>query len=661
MIHVRENQPGCWLTVWALVVLAGGCGQPGDARRPDILLITIDTLRADRVGCYGYQPAATPTLDRLAAAGTRYAYCVAPAPVTLPSHASIMTGQLPARLGVRNNGTYRLGAGPTTLAEALARKGYATGAFVAAFPVAARFGLDRGFDHYDDELQGHGEGMFSYAERPAAEVTGSALDWVASRERGKPLFLWVHFFEPHAPYTPPAPFDRSFADQPYDGEVAAADAAVAELLVGCRRLRPDLWLTVLTSDHGEGLGEHGEDSHAFFLYETTLRVPLIMHAPGLIPTGEVVNEPVGLIDLAPTILNLAGITDHRVVSDGIALVPGQQPPRRDLISETLAGLECCGWSPAFSLRHGLQKVILSAQSRAYDLASDPGEQHDLLLSGSSTWVDALHRRATRFVAALDTMQGSAAAGGDVTRQLTAAEKQQLTALGYVVGGGAGGQTAAPGSDLLRRMTELPDAGERLQAHGDVGQAQKLIGSGEYQAAIALLEPVLTENPLNSNARSLLAGSYRELGRHDEALAEFSWLVEQLPRRLEPRINLARELIATGDPQAAVEHYSQAIALAPEDFSLLQEAVIHCVRYRRYGVALTALRAATALPDLSPADRSLLDEAQARIHLARGEPERGEAYLARTRGCGPARAGDTGRAVRGFPWRLAAGLAVTRGR
>jgi arylsulfatase A-like enzyme/tetratricopeptide (TPR) repeat protein len=625
MLRTQSHRILHWLAAWVLVCLVG-CGQQDLSQRPDILLITIDTLRADRIGCYGYTAAATPTMDRLAAEGTRYDYCVAPAPITLPSHAAIMTGQLPARLGVRNNGTYRLGSQPPTLAEVLAQNGYLTGAFVAALPVASQFGLDRGFVHYDDELPAQGSGLFRYAERPADAVVQAALAWLGGQKRQGPVFLWVHFFEPHAPYTPPPAFERAFAERPYDGEVAATDAALAELLAGCRRLRPDNWLTVLTSDHGEGLGEHGEQTHAFFLYESTLRVPLILHAPGEVPAGEVISEPVGLIDLAPTILELAGSDDRRLIPDGIALDPRRQPPRRDLVSETLAGMEGCGWSPAFSLRHGTQKVIRSARSRAFDLATDPGEQQNLLTAESPSWTDSLLVRVTRFIAGLDTLPPQ----DEVTRQLTAAERQKLLALGYVVGSADAGASSSPGSDMLQRMAELPDAEDRITAQANVEKAQELIRNADYLDAVALLEPVLTENSLNANARSLLAGCFRALERQPEAIAQYTLLVQQLPRRLEPRINLARVLSATNRPLAAVEHYKAAISLDPGNMSLLREAVVFFVQYRQYDPALAALADAAARLDLTAREQAFLHEAHARIHLARGEPGRGVDHLDQAR-------------------------------
>lgn len=619
------RSPARWFIVALLAVTCLACDGGQDRPPPDILLITIDTLRADRVGCYGYETAATPVMDRLAAEGIRYEYCQAAVPITLPSHAALLTGKLPASLGVRNNGTYRLGQDPTLLAEVLGGRGFATGAFVAAFPLASRFGLARGFDHYDDRIPDRGASQFDYPERPGTVVVAAALEWLAGQDSRRPVFLWVHLFEPHLPYAPPAPFDRSFVDNPYDGEVAAADAAVGQLLAGFSRIREEAPLTVLTSDHGEGLGQHQEPTHALFLFESTLRVPLILHAPGRVPAGEVVSEPVGLIDVAPTILALAGIREPTFNPDGVAVGPGHSPPRRDLIAETLAGFECCGWSPAFSLRHGEHKVVLSARPLAFDLASDPTEQDNRWSGERPVWAEQLQDRLEAHVALLE----SQADDEETTRRLTTDERRKLEALGYLTGGSQPAGFADRGG-LLRAMAELPDATERRQAFAAVTQAQKLVARSEYDQAITLVTPILAGNPRNSDARSLLAGCLAKLGRLDEAIAEFTLLTEQLPRHLEPRFNLADLLRRTGNYQAAAEHYTVALRLDPENLTVLKQAIPLLVNLRRFDPVLESLGRVEARSDLAEADRAFMHEAFARVHLARGEPERGEPHLARLR-------------------------------
>ncbi|MFH1843029.1 MAG: sulfatase-like hydrolase/transferase [bacterium] len=629
-VRLIPGMPVLLVVLLAALLLLPGCGKE---TVPDILLITIDTLRADRVGCYGYAAAETPTLDRLAAEGTRYEQCSAAVPITLPSHATILTGQLPARLGVRNNGTYRLGDEAPTLAEQLAAHGYLTAAFVAAFPVDARFGLARGFSVYDDECpgsgSGQGSGVFEYSERPGSEVVHAALEWLEGQSRQQPVFLWIHLFEPHHPYEPPAPWSDSLADRPYDGEVAAVDAAIAELLTGLDEIRSHPRLTLVTSDHGEGLGEHGELTHAFFLYETTLRVPLIVHQPGPVPAGRVVSEPVGLVDVAPTVLALAGLDPSPLVCDGIALDPAAEPPCRDLLAETLAGYESCGWSPSFALRRGASKVIRSARSRAFDLASDPDEMQELL-SGAELpgWVPALLTDIDEQIVGLDSLEQAMSTGSASTRELTVEEQRRLNALGYV--DGAPSTTAQRPGGWLPLLEELPDPTERQAAYDSVTRAQQHILQEDYEAAIALLEPLLAENPANSWARSFLAGSLRELGRTEEAIAQFTRLTEQQPRRLEPRWSLARLLRQTDRFDEAIAQYLQAVRFAPGNLPLLQEAISLLAGQGRYNRVLGLLDEVSVWPDWSETDHAALLVWYVKMHLARGQGASGRPYVDRAR-------------------------------
>ncbi|HKB17098.1 MAG TPA: sulfatase, partial [Planctomycetota bacterium] len=277
-----------------LAPLLAGCG--GRTPPANVLLVTIDTLRADHVGAYGWPYAETPNLDALARAGARFAEAYTPVPYTLPAHASLLTGTLPPRHGVRDNGRQSLPDSATTLAEWLAARGFATGAFVGAFPLERRFGLSQGFGVYDDELGAPGD-AFSIAERRGEEVVSRALRWIGGS--AEPFFAWVHLFDPHAPYAAPAPFGARFAARPYDGEVAYADACLGRLVegLGTRRERT---LLVVTADHGESLGEHGEATHGLTLYEPAVHVPLLLAWPGRIAAGLLPKERASLIDLFPT-------------------------------------------------------------------------------------------------------------------------------------------------------------------------------------------------------------------------------------------------------------------------------------------------------------------------------------------------------------------------
>jgi arylsulfatase A-like enzyme len=351
----------------------------------NVLLITIDTLRADALGAYG-GAAATPALDRLAADGVRFDFAHAHAVITLPSHASILTGLYPYQHGIRENSGYRVAPNARTLATILKGAGYSTGAFVGAFPLHSRYGLNAGFDVYDDRFgETRAPTEFVMPERPASAVVTPAREWMSARakEPGERWFAWVHVFDPHAPYRPPAPFDGQYAARPYDGEVAATDAALAPLLDDVRASdRPTI--VVVTGDHGEALGDHGEQSHGLFAYEATLRVPLIVAelGGGAATAGEVSSVPARHIDILPTILEAVG---QQVPANlpGRTLLPAAE--RRDGASlprtsyfEAMAGMLNRGTAPLTGVLGGRHKYIDLPIPERYDLASDPAEQTNLI-------------------------------------------------------------------------------------------------------------------------------------------------------------------------------------------------------------------------------------------------------------------------------------------
>ena len=289
-------------------------GEPARAKGYDLLVITMDTTRADRIGCYGYGRAETPHVDELARRGVRFAQAIAPTPITLPSHASLFTGLYPPAHGVRNNGTFALGSNQTTLAELLGAAGYATGAAVGAFVLEARFGLDQGFESYDDTVvpRARGAAEHTFAERRAAAVTDSAIAWLGGHLEGedrKPFFIWAHYFDPHGPYRPPEPYGERFSGSPYDGEIAYTDAEIGRLLRFIdERGDEDRTLVLLTADHGEALGDHGETTHSILVHDSTIRIPLIFSCPSLFDDAYVAGDRVvSLVDVMPTLLSLLGV------------------------------------------------------------------------------------------------------------------------------------------------------------------------------------------------------------------------------------------------------------------------------------------------------------------------------------------------------------------
>ncbi|MCA1560723.1 MAG: sulfatase [Acidobacteria bacterium] len=384
---------------------------PSAAR--NLVIITIDTLRADRVGAFGYVAARTLAMDALAARGVRFERAYAASPITLPSHATMMTGQYPQGHGARHNGM-RIDLSVPTLADTLGAAGFSTGAFVAAFPLDRRFGLIKGFRTYSDRMPRGARGRLD-SERPGREVVDEAIAWLATHRGGR-FFLWVHLFEPHAPYVSSGAAPRSVADR-YGDEVAEADRQAGRVVEAAG----DDTLIVLTADHGEAFGEHGEIGHSIFVYDTTLRVPLIVAGPSL--TRRTVSDPVALVDLAPTALRALGLEPFD--ADGVDLgdvLRGAPVPARDVYAESFAPLLDFGWSSLQTVRSAGWKYIAAPRPELYDLQKDAGESRDLAPTEGPR-AAALQERVLRFA----PLQLSAKSLADPD---TAA---RLQALGYVSG------------------------------------------------------------------------------------------------------------------------------------------------------------------------------------------------------------------------------------
>ena len=478
-------------------------GVPGERApvRPSVLLITIDTLRADRLGAYGHAAAATPTLDALAARGARFETAVAHVPLTGPSHASILTGLTPIGHGVRDNGGYVLPADVKTAAEAFGGAAYRTGAFVSGFPLDRRFGFDRGFESYDDHLpKGNDPRRTPYVERPADATTDAALRWLGAAKDARPFFLWVHYYDPHAPYEPPGELAARFGASPYDGEVAFVDAQIARLLRG---LGDDAaqarTLVLVTADHGEGLGEHGEGTHGLFVYDSTLKVPWILAGPG-VPNGVPATVARG-VDVLPTLLDHAGLPVPKDL-EGRSLRPavmGKPMVDAPTYAESVYAEREFGWAPLFALRTASYKLIEAPRPELYDLSADPAEARNLMAREPARAEDL----RARLKAALARPARSAAA------QVDAVTAERLAALGYLGGGrGQGGAAAAAGRD--------PKDGVRLMPRLNRGMS---VARTDPEAAIRDLTAVLAEDPGLLMARRTLAVAYAAARQHDRAVAE----------------------------------------------------------------------------------------------------------------------------------------------
>jgi len=535
------------LAYTAGISLAAACRAPGPpAPPPHLLLVTLDTFRADRIGAYGGQPGLTPNLDHLAASGVRMARAMAAAPLTLPSHATLMTGLYPNRHGLRHNGQGKLPEDVVTLASRLSAAGYRSAAFVGAFVLDHRFGLDRGFATYDDEIRtGAGAPGGLEAERPGGEVVDRALAWLASLPAdGAPRFLWVHLFDAHAPYRPPEPFRSRHADSPYDGEVAEVDAQVGRLLdAALARLDAGRTLVAVVGDHGEGLGDHGEPKHGLLLYESTLAVPWLLAQPERLPAGATVETPVGLADVAPTLAALCGVgwtsepLDGRDLAE--AILAGREPEVADLYAETEYP-RLYGWSPLAALRRGSSKWIVGARAELFDLAADPLERHDL--SGEE------RRKAAELDRALEALrEGSRSAPGPVEDAETRA---RLAALGYASGPAPAGSPAPV------------DPRDRIQLYGRLEAAREAMEAGRLDEAAGELGRLVREEPSNPVLRGTLAEALRRRGETTAAAAEQARALALAGDDAQGWYNLAAALLDAGRPDDAIQALTESLRLDP---------------------------------------------------------------------------------------------------
>ena len=513
------------LAIVLLAFFAAACrdNAPPSTSARNLVLITIDTLRADRVGAYGDSSARTPTIDDLARNGALFTQAFAVAPITLTSHASIMTGRYPPGHGARHNGM-RVVAEVPTLAETLARAGFTTGAFVGAFPLDRRFGLQRGFATYGDRMPA-GEPGRPANERPGRQVADEAIGWL-DQNRASRFFLWVHFFDPHAPYGD-ARDGRPVAVR-YADEVAEADMQMRRVLDAIGETRTSTLIAV-TGDHGEAFGEHGEVAHSVFVYDTTLRVPLVLSGPG-VPQRQL-DAPVSHVDLPSTLLHLLGLP--AMDTDGIDLVPvlsGQPASPRELYAETFAPLLDFGWSPLRSIRAEGWKFIEAPKPELYAVRQDSGERQDLA-STDAARVATLGGRLKRYGSTELT------AGSLMPMKEDTEARARLQSLGYV------GGDRAP-------STARPDPKDRrdLAAHLARINSGELVGK-ELEAA---LREVLRVDVRNPQAHMRLGYVLEESGRCAEAVGHFQVAIDaQLPT--------ADAHLGLAGCQASTRHYDDAIA------------------------------------------------------------------------------------------------------
>jgi len=511
--------------------------------RPDlnVLVVTIDTCRADHLGCYGYEKARTPVIDSLAASGVLFEKAFALQPATLPSHSTIFTGTHPAHHKVLDNGLFALPGEAETMAEVFQDEGVTTGAIISAFVLHRQYGLDQGFDFYDDRLTENKAHTAMYDEMKASVVSDRAINFIEQNGDGR-FFLWLHYFDPHAGYLPPAEFEGRF-EHPYDGEIAYVDRELGRVIGALekRGLRAKT-LIVVTADHGESLDEHGEHTHGMFLYNATQHVPLIMSLEGTLPRNRRIEENVSLMDIMPTVLDIAGIPVPEDVQ-GLSLADlifsdGADHKRRPapVIMETHSPWYQHGFSPSYAVIRDGYKYIKSPKPELYDLVSDPDELRNIIgdrPSLASDLSNTLEKTRARYAAS--PLKSPAEI------YMTEKSRRRLESLGYL-----------PADRSREDEMSAPDAKDKIGIQDMLNRAERLKAEGKIEKAVEILEKVVEQNPGDVNSMTKLALLYSTGGKVEEAITLYREALEISPYYVPAYVNLGNLYVRTNEYDKAIE-------------------------------------------------------------------------------------------------------------
>ncbi len=513
----------------------------------NLLLITLDTTRADHLSCYGYSQQTTPNIDRLAETGVLFEQAHSTAPLTLPAHSTILTGLYPFNHGVRNNGDFYLPPDIPTLAGILRKRGYGTAAFISSFILDSRYGLAHDFDLYEDHLEKKEQALQDFeVERKGSDTTHLALSWLSSHA-AKPFFLWLHLYDPHESYDPPEPFRSRFASL-YDGEIAFADSLVGDMIarldeLGIRRKT----LIVIVGDHGESLGEHHEESHSVFIYTATMRVPLVLNAPGAIPAGVRAAAPVSIADIFSTVVDILKLTPPST-QDGRSLVPliaGSTPStERSIYFESLFPKLYLHWAPLRGIRSGPWTYIEAPRAELYRVDSDPGETVNLLASNPDV-VSRMRQRLTSIVPAGAPDRYSRQALDDET-------VSKLAELGYIAAAAYSGAEVASGN--------LPDPKDKIDFFNTLRDAQKEIRLDQFDRAIPTLEQVIAREPDNAVALLFLANGYLGQKDYPRAIETYRRYLSVMPASAYAHHWIAIASVRNGDRETALREENAALAI-----------------------------------------------------------------------------------------------------
>ncbi|HCS49918.1 MAG TPA: hypothetical protein DIW61_17395 [Candidatus Aminicenantes bacterium] len=552
----------------------------------NVLLITLDTTRADRIGCYGYTKAKTPSLDALAANGVRFANTYCQVPLTSPSHCSLFTSTYPITHQVHDNGFYNLAPEFETLAEILKNNGFQTAAFVSSFSLDSRFGLDQGFDVYDDTFE-YEEFLKSFRSERTAEKT-SALFWQwLEQNSGQKFFCWVHYFDPHLPYSAPPPYKEEFADRPYDGEIAFADYYLGKTIEKLKEKNVlEKTLIICVGDHGEALGEKNEIDHGLFVYDVSLRVPLIFYAGEHLPKGLVVPSRVRVIDVMPTILDLLKVAPNRQIQGAslVSQLKGKRRPDLSTYIETYMPREYYGWSELIGIIDGKYKHIQAPKPELYDLVEDPEEMKNLYEKEASISA-GLKEKLKAMIARYSS---KTAPGG---RTLSLEEQEKLSALGYVGGQALGKPSGQP----------LPDPKDKIAEYSVYVYAKKFEYEGDYPKAEEYYKQALVFSPEVAWNYVHLALLYRRMGKIKEGIEVLESGNRRIPDNLILLSRLASLYVRGQRLGEAVATAQAVLRMDPQYFDALYIAGLSLVNMGKWAEALGYFERAM---DIEPENMSL---------------------------------------------------------
>jgi choline-sulfatase len=649
----------CLAGLFGLLCQAVPAGQrtANPSQQANLLLITIDTLRADHLGSYGYTGVKTPVLDALAREGVRFSNAFSPVPLTLPAHCSILTGTYPTFHGVRDNSGFVLSPSQVTLAEVMKGAGYRTAAFVGAFVVDSKFGLGQGFDYYFDhfDLSRFENVSPGYIQRTGDEVVRETIRWLESRRAkpGEQFFVWTHLYDPHDPYTPPEPYLSRHKKSPYDGEIEFTDANVGTLFEWLRRNGfYDNTMIVVAGDHGESLGEHGESKHGFFIYNATLHVPLIIRFPRGQNAGRVVAESVSLVDIFPTVLQVLQISDQggaaKVQGRGmLSLILGKVTGYRpEIYAETYYPRLQFGWNELRALITEKEKFVLAPKQELYDYKADFPESRNLALE-KSVVANQLRDRLRDLIRRYSAPSTSSARSSPDPET-----REKLRSLGYVTysmgdtGTGDSKNLRDPKDEIgtyneITNLFERSSAGDYravipryeqlLKSQPDLKIVQYKLGqafyhTGNHEAALGAFKTAVQLGGDVALATFDLAQTYLKLGRTEDAIFGFRRTVELDPTHYRARTNLGLLLKNQGKIPEAIAQLQAAIELAPTSVIALNNLGIAYSMANRHAEAEATLRKAVALAPKDGLVRANL--AAALFRMGKEQEARQEMELAR---------------------------------